>query len=70
MNLDPPAVYDVAREGIGLIDGASIKVMFDLSGGRVVAVHISPGLDVKDDKSAFWRSLDEFLGIGKGRAVR
>jgi hypothetical protein len=70
VNLDPPAVYDVAREGIGLVDGASIKVTLDLSGGRVVAVHISPGLNVKDDKSALWRSLDEVLGIGEGRAVR
>jgi hypothetical protein len=58
---DPPAIYDVAREGIGLVDGVNITVRVDLAGGRVVAVHISPGVQVKDDKSGLWRALDDLL---------
>ena len=61
MTPDPPAIYDVAREGIGLVDGVNITVQVDLAGGRVVAVHISPGVQVKDDKSGLWRALDDLL---------
>lgn len=61
MTPDPPAIYDVAREGIGLVDGFSIALRLDLDGGRVVAVHISPGVYVKDDKSGLWRALDDLL---------
>jgi hypothetical protein len=63
VTLDPPAVYDVAREGIGLVDGVSIRLTIDLAGRRIVAVHVSPGLLVKDDTAALWRSIDEALGF-------
>jgi hypothetical protein len=59
--VDPPAIYDVAREGAGLIDGAGISLRFDLAGDQIVGVHISPTVQIKDDKSGLWRALNELL---------
>lgn len=56
-----PAIYEVARAGADLVQGARITLRFDLENGRVVAVHVTPGIKLDDDKTAFWRALDDLF---------
>ena len=63
MPLDVPALYDVARESAGMVNGVSVRLSFDLAGSRIAAVHVSPGLSIKDDNTALWRALDRALGL-------
>lgn len=63
MPLDVPALHDVARESAGLVDGVTISLTFQFAGTQITAVHISPGLLIKDDKTELWRSLDRLLGL-------
>lgn len=65
MLISAPAIYDVAKAGAETIEGVKITLRFDLSDGRIAAVHVSPGVEIKDDNAALWRSLDRLLGFQK-----
>lgn len=52
MLISAPAIYYVAKAGAEMIDGVKITLRFDLADGRIAAVHVSPGVELKDDNAA------------------
>lgn len=55
---DVPAIYSTVRENVG---GVHVQLRFDLAGCKIVGVHISPSVQLKEEQKTLWQTLDSLL---------